>query len=59
MLLRALGASLLRNLLTDKGINKEGKGWGWGINRACEGVLATRRGPGIVRGGYGNNKIDF
>ena len=59
MFLSALGASLLRNLLTGKGINKAGKGWGRGINRACEGVLATRRGPGIVRAGYGNNKMDF
>ena len=45
MLLGTLGASLLRNLLTGKGINKKGKG----INRA---------GEGIVRAGEGN-KTDF
>ena len=43
-----LGASLLGNLLTGKGIYRAGKGKG--INRA---------GEGIVRAGYGNNKIDF
>ena len=46
MLLDTLGASLLGNLLTGKGINKKGKG----IHRA---------GEGIVRAGYGNNKMDF
>ena len=45
MLLGTLGASLLGNLLTGKGINKKGKG----INRA---------GEGIVRAGEGN-KLDF
>ena len=45
MLLGTLGASLLGNLLTGKGINKKGKG----INRA---------GEGIVRAGEGN-KTDF
>ena len=47
MLLCALGASLLRNLLTGKGICGAGKGKG--MNRA---------GEGIVRAGYGNN-MDF
>ena len=42
MLLCTLGASLLENLLTGKGVNKKGKG----INRA---------GEGIVRAGEGNN----
>ena len=47
MLLGALGASLLRNLLTGKGINKrKGKG-------------TIRAGEGIIRAGYGNNKTDF
>ena len=45
MLLGTLGASLLRNLLTDKGVNKKGKG----IQRA---------GEGKVRAGEGN-KMDF
>ena len=44
MLLGALGASLLGNLLTGKGLNKKGKG----IHRA---------GKGIVRAGEVN--VDF
>ena len=56
MLLGTLGASLLGNLLTGKGIYRARKGKG--INRA---------GEGIVRGGSGrpwssalqNNKMDF
>ena len=48
MLLGTLGASLLGNLLTGRGINRAGKGHG--INRA---------GEGIVRAGYDNNKIEF
>ena len=51
MLSGTLGASLLENLLTGKGIYRAGKGKG--INRA---------GEGIVRAGYGNNnnnKMDF
>ena len=47
MLLGKLGASLLGNLLTGRGINRAGKGKG--INRA---------GEGIVRAGYGN-KMNF
>ena len=47
MLLGTLGASLLVNLLTGKGIYRAGKGKG--INRA---------GEGIVKAGYGNN-MDF
>ena len=51
MLLCTLGASLLGNLLTGKGIYRAGKGKGKvkGINRA---------GEGTVRAGYGNN-MDF
>ena len=50
MLLGAVGASLLINLLTGGGINRAGKGRG--INRA---------GEGIERDGYGNSstKMDF
>ena len=48
MLIDTLGASLSRNLLTGRGVNRAGKGCG--INRAGEGVL---------RVGYGNNKTDF
>ena len=47
MLLCTLGASLLENLLTGRGINRPGKGWV--INRVSEGVL---------RAAYGN-KMDF
>ena len=45
MLLGTLGAILLGNLLTRKGLNKKGKG----IHRA---------GEGIIRAGEGNN-MDF
>ena len=48
MLLGALGASLLGNILAGKGINRAGEGKG--INRLSE---------GIVRAGYGNNEMDF
>ena len=44
MLLGTLGASLLGNLLTGKGLNKKGK-------------VIHRAGEGIVRGGEGN--MDF
>ena len=47
MLLYTLGASLLGNLLTGRGVNRAGKGQG--INRAGEEVL---------RAAYGN-KMDF
>ena len=46
MLLSTLGASLLWNLLTGKGINKKGRG----IHTA---------GGGIIRAGEGNNNTDF
>ena len=48
MFLGTLGASLLGNLLTGKGIHRAGKGKG-----------ISRAGEGIVRAGYGNDKIDF
>ena len=50
MLLGTLGASLLGNLLTGKGINGSGKGRG--INRA---------GESVIRAGYGScsSKMDF
>ena len=43
MLFGTLGASLLGNLLTGQGIYRAGKG----------------RGEGVLRAGYGNNKMDF
>ena len=48
MLLGTFGANLLGNLFT-----------GRGINRAGEGRRINRAGEGIVRAGYGNNKMDF
>ena len=48
MLLGTLGASLFRNILADRGVNRAWKGRG--INRAGEEVL---------RADYGNNKMDF
>ena len=61
MLLGTLGASLLGNLLTGKGIVRAGSGnnKGKGIVRAGSG---NNKGKGIVRAGYGNhskNKMDF
>ena len=53
MLLGTLGASLLGNLLTGKGVNKKGKG----IYRAGEGIY--RAGEEIVRAGEGTNNMDF
>ena len=53
MLLGTLGASLLGNLLTGRGVYRAGKGKGKGVLRAGEGVL---------RAGYGRpsqNKMDF
>ena len=47
MLLGTLGASLLGNILAGKGINRDG-----------EGVVAKRRGRGIVRAGYGKKKFE-
>ena len=49
MLFGTLGASLLGNLLTGRGIYRAGKGKGKGISRT---------GEEIVRAGYGNN-MDF
>ena len=42
MLLGTLGASLLGNLLSGKGINKKGKG----IHRAGEGIIRAGEGNG-------------
>ena len=54
MLIGSLGASLLKNILAVR----------W-INRAGEGAIAKRQGRGVIRTGYGNkrqyykNKMDF
>ena len=59
MLLGTLGASLLGNLLKERGVNRAGKGRG--INRAGKGALATRQGRGILRASYvsRSSKMDF
>ena len=48
MLLGTIGGSLLGNLFAGKGIYRAGKG-----------KEINREGEGIVRVGYGNNKMDF
>ena len=53
MLLGSLGASLLGNPLTGKGINKNGKG----IHRAGEGI--TRAGEGHPSFPASQNNTDF
>ena len=52
MLLGTLGASLLGNLLTGKGINRAGKGKGAIAVRQVGGT--NRAGEGVLRAGYGN-----
>ena len=56
MLLGTLGASLLGNLLTGKGIYRAGKGKGAIAKSQGRGI--KRAGEWIVRAGYGN-KMDF
>ena len=51
LLLGTLSASLLRNILAGKGMNRAGEG----IVRASYG---NKKGRGIVRAGHGN-KMDF
>ena len=53
MLLGTLGASLLGNLLTGKGVNKKGKG----IHRAGEGIV--RAGEGRPSSSASQNNMDF
>ena len=54
MLLGTLGASLLGNLLSGKGINKKGKG----IHRAGEGIIRAGEGNGTSSfNRFWNNKI--
>ena len=55
-LLGTLGASLLGNLLTGKGIYRAGKGKGAIATRQGRGI--NRAGEGILRAGYGF-KMDF
>ena len=53
MLFGTLGASLLANILSRKGINKKGKG----INRAEEGII--RAGEGRPSSSASQNNMDF
>ena len=53
MLLGTLGASLLGNLLTGKGVNKKGKG----IHRAGERIV--RAGEGRPSSSASQNNMDF
>ena len=53
MLLGTLGASLLGNLLTGKGINKKGKG----IKRVGEGII--RAGEGRPSSSASQNNMGF
>ena len=56
MLLGTLGAKLLGNLLTGKGMGRAGSG------RPSSSALQNNKGKGIVRAGYGDhskNKMDF
>ena len=46
MLLGTLGARLLGNLLSGKGVNEKGKG-------------TNRAGEGVIRAGYHDNIVDF
>ena len=55
MLLGTLGASLLGNLLTGKGIHRAGKGKG--IHRADEGIV--RAGEGCPSSSALQNNMDF
>ena len=57
MLLGTLGAILLGNLLNRKGAIATSQGQG--ICRAGKGKGINRAEEGIVRAGYGNNKMDF
>ena len=62
MLLGTLGASLLGNLLTGKGIVRAGSGNNKGKGVVRAGYGNNSKGKGVVRAGYGNklkNKVDF
>ena len=55
MLSGTLGASLLENLLTGRGVVP--KSQGRGINRAGTSRGINRAGEGIVKAGYGNSSF--
>ena len=55
VLLGTLGASLLRNILTGKEVNRAGEGAI--AKNISEETKSTSQGWGIVRAGYGNKKV--
>ena len=57
MILGTLGASLLGNLLAEKGIYRAGKGKG--INRAGDGIVRADYGRPSSSASHNNNKMDF
>ena len=57
MLLGTLGASLLGNLVTGKGIYRAGKGKG--INRAGEGIVRAGYGRPSFSAWHNDNRMDF
>ena len=62
MLLGTLGASLLGNLLTGKGVVRAGYGNNKGKGVVRAGYGNNNKGKSIVRAGYGiqlKNKVDF
>ena len=62
MLLGTLGASLLGNLLTGKGVVRAGYGNNKGKGVVRAGYGNNNKGKGVVRAGYGNqlkNKVEF
>ena len=62
MLLGSLGASLLGNLLTGKGVVRAGTGNNKGKGVVRAGYGNNNKGKGVVRAGYGNklkNKVNF
>ena len=62
MLLGTLGASLLGNLLTGKGVVRAGTGNNKGKGVVRAGYGNNNKGKGVVRAGYGNklkNKVNF
>ena len=57
MLLGTLGANLLGNILTGRGINIVEKGRGAIAKSQRRGI--NRAGERVLRAGYGNNNMDF
>ena len=57
MLLGTLGASLLGNIVTGKGVKTTSQRQE--INIAGDGVIARRQDRWIVRADYSYNKLDF